>query len=236
MKPIPMFPVAPPPRDDVGQAPIAQQVEAAPGEVELDAVVRAQSSAPQVVKRLTTLEDCLWAAVDALAKLPEKVREVLDADTIIERAKFLLRGDLELPEHRINETSGQHASTEPPTGESKIDISCAFQISESSRGHIGRIGHFFTGISLRFSHMGTSRKLRPMRPIRSSDCNTLVSNIRSEPIGSSNWAGRCNFYRIKRSPGPSSMIRKATTLCCSNPASAAAEISLSECELPATFA
>jgi hypothetical protein len=48
-----MFPVAPPPRDDVDQAPIAEQVEAAPGEVELDAVVRAQSSAPQVVKRLT---------------------------------------------------------------------------------------------------------------------------------------------------------------------------------------
>jgi hypothetical protein len=62
---------------------------------------------------LTTLENCLWAA-DALAKLPEKVREVLDADTIIERAKLLLRGDLELPEHRINETSGQHASAEPP--------------------------------------------------------------------------------------------------------------------------
>jgi hypothetical protein len=28
-----------------------------------------------VVKRLTTLEDCLWAAVEALGKLPEKVRE-----------------------------------------------------------------------------------------------------------------------------------------------------------------
>lgn len=99
MKPMPMFPVAPPPRDDVERAPIAQEVEAAPGEIELDAVVRAQSSAPQVVQRLTTLEDCLWAAVDALSKLPESVRVVLDADAIIQRAKFLLRGDLELPEH-----------------------------------------------------------------------------------------------------------------------------------------
>jgi len=95
-----MFPVAPPPRDDVDQAPIAQQVEAAPGEIELDAVVRAPSSAPQVVDRLTTLEDCLWAAVDALGKLPVKVRDALGADAIIDRAKFLLRGDLELPEEK----------------------------------------------------------------------------------------------------------------------------------------
>lgn len=98
MKPMPMFPVAPPPRDDVDQAPIAQQVEAAPGEIELDAVVRAQSSAPQVVERLTTLQDCLWAAVDALGRLPASVREILGADVIIDRAKFLLRGDLEVPE------------------------------------------------------------------------------------------------------------------------------------------
>lgn len=98
MKPMAMFPVAPPLRDDVDQAPVAQQVEAAPGEIDLDAVVRAQSTAPQVVERLTTLEDCLWAAVDALGKLPPKAREILGADAIIDRAKFLLRGDLEIPE------------------------------------------------------------------------------------------------------------------------------------------
>jgi hypothetical protein len=103
LKPMPMFPVAPPPRDDVDQAPIAQQVEAAPGEIELDEVVRAQSSAPQVVERLTTLEDCLWAAVDALGKLPVKAQEVLGADAIIERAKILLRGDLEVPEEKERE-------------------------------------------------------------------------------------------------------------------------------------
>lgn len=98
MKPIAMFPVAPPLRDDVDEAPVAQQVEAAPGEIDLDAVVRAQSTAPQVAERLTTLEDCLWAAVDALGKLPPKAREILAADAIIDRAKFLLRGDLEIPE------------------------------------------------------------------------------------------------------------------------------------------
>lgn len=100
---MPMFPVAPPLRDDVDQAPVTQQVEAAPGEIELDAVVRAQSSAPQVVQRLATLEDCLWAAVDALGKLPERLRAALDADAIVERAKFLLRGELEIPEYRQGE-------------------------------------------------------------------------------------------------------------------------------------
>ncbi len=98
MKPMAMFPLSPPLRDDVDQAPIAQQAEAAPGEIDLDAVVRAQSSAPQVVERFATLEDCLWAAVDALGKLPPKAREILGADVIIDRAKFLLRGDLEVPE------------------------------------------------------------------------------------------------------------------------------------------
>jgi len=114
MKPIPMFPISPPPRDDVDQAPVAQQVEAAPGEIELDAVIRAQSSAPQVVKRLTTLEDCLWAAVDALGKLSQHAREVLGADAIIDRAKFLLRGDLELPEKHVNETPSEEGAKREP--------------------------------------------------------------------------------------------------------------------------
>lgn len=117
MKPMAMFPVSPPPRDDVDQAPIAQQVEAAPGEIELDAVVRAQANAPQVVQRLTTLEDCLWAAVDALAKLPDKAREILGADAIIDRAKFLLRGDLEIPEKQQLEDLGEPEISPPdPTG------------------------------------------------------------------------------------------------------------------------
>jgi hypothetical protein len=116
MKPMPMFPIAPPARDDVDQAPIAQQVEAAPGEIALDAVIRAQSSAPQVVRRLTTLEDCLWAAVDALGNLPAKAREVLGANDIIERAKILLRGDLEVPEHdgpAVPEFASEQSSEAP---------------------------------------------------------------------------------------------------------------------------
>lgn len=124
MKPMPMFPIAPPARDDVDQAPIAQQVEAAPGEIALDAVIRAQSSSPQVVRRLTTLEDCLWAAVDALSKLPAKAREVLGADDIIERAKILLRGDLELPEHDeriVSELPPERSSEQPSESPSQPD-------------------------------------------------------------------------------------------------------------------
>lgn len=120
MKPMPMFPIAPPPRDDVDQAPIVLEVESAPGEVELDAIIRAQSSAPQVIQRLTTLEDCLWAAVEALGKLPPQIRDVLAADAIIDRAKFLLRGDLELPdrnqyEPREHAGEADQSSTEEGT-------------------------------------------------------------------------------------------------------------------------
>lgn len=117
MKPMAMFPLSPPLRDDVDQAPVTQQVEAAPGEIELDAVVRAQASAPHVVERLTTLEDCLWAAVDALGKLPPKAREVLGADAIIDRAKFLLRGDLEIPEKQHVEELGEAEIRETDPGE-----------------------------------------------------------------------------------------------------------------------
>jgi hypothetical protein len=88
---MPMFPVAPPPRDDEDQAPIVQQVEAAPGEIELDAVVRAQSSAPQVVERLTTLEDCLWAAANAESTGP--VRRKKRAPTLVESSKLTSSAD-----------------------------------------------------------------------------------------------------------------------------------------------
>jgi hypothetical protein len=117
MKPIAMFPVAAPLRDDVDQAPVAQKVEAASGEIELDAVIRAQSSAPQVVERLTTLEDSLWAAVDALGKLPEETRKLLGANIIIERAKFLLRGDLEIPERQETEAGEVADGCEPESSD-----------------------------------------------------------------------------------------------------------------------
>lgn len=120
MKPISMFPMASTPRDDVDKAPIALQIEAAPGEVELDAVIRAQSSAPQVIQRLTTLEDCLWAAVDALGKLPEHTRDALGANAIIDRAKFLLRGDLELPEYGIDDV--ERADHQDATAAEENDV------------------------------------------------------------------------------------------------------------------
>lgn len=132
MKPMPMFPIAPPPRDDVDQAAIALQVEAIPREVELDAIIRAQSSAPQVIQRLTTLEDCLWAAVEALAKLPPQIREVLAADAIIDRAKFLLRGDLELPDRNQCETPEHSGEAEENTTEEGVSPE---QVAHSALTH-----------------------------------------------------------------------------------------------------
>jgi hypothetical protein len=92
-----MFPLPTPPRDDVAESAIVLHEEQRAGEVELDAVIRAQSSAPQVVKRFTALEDCLWKAAEALVKLSSEDRERIGADQIIERARILLNGDLEIP-------------------------------------------------------------------------------------------------------------------------------------------
>jgi hypothetical protein len=92
-----MFPGPVAPRDDVAESAIVLHEEQRIGEVELDAVVRAQSSAPQVVKRFSELENCLWAAAEALVKLSSEDRERIGADEIIDRARILLNGDLEIP-------------------------------------------------------------------------------------------------------------------------------------------
>ena len=48
-RPDPVFPTAPSPRADEDTAAIEQTLEALPGETEIDAVAKAQSSAPQIV-------------------------------------------------------------------------------------------------------------------------------------------------------------------------------------------
>lgn len=86
------FPFSVPPRDDVEQAPIGVQAEAAPGEVALDAVIRAQSSAPQIARRITDLETCLWALADYLEQ------HQLDEEglALVERAREILKTRLEI--------------------------------------------------------------------------------------------------------------------------------------------
>ena len=88
--PNPVFPVAPSPRADEDTAVIEQVLEAVPGQVEMDALVRAQSSAPQIVERMVKLENCVWSLASAIILLPDSA---MDSDTrrkLIEQARILL--------------------------------------------------------------------------------------------------------------------------------------------------
>ena len=86
-----MFPGPVPPRADEDTAPIEQVIEEATlGQTELDSVVKAQSSAPQVVERMVKLEECLWSLAKILSLLPPETRQAIGADVAIEQAKLLL--------------------------------------------------------------------------------------------------------------------------------------------------
>jgi hypothetical protein len=98
------FPTPTPPRDDQESAAIEFVQEQVPGEVELDAVVRAQSSAPQIVARMIALENCIWSLASLLLSLPPETREKIAAQGPLEAARALLLKsvvldhNLELPE------------------------------------------------------------------------------------------------------------------------------------------
>jgi hypothetical protein len=101
---IAMFPTAHPPRADEDTAAIAQVVEQVPGEVELDRIIKAQASAPQIAKRMADLENSVWSLVGILLLLPETTRDKIGATEAIEQARLLLHRsmvmdhNLELPE------------------------------------------------------------------------------------------------------------------------------------------
>ncbi len=76
-------------RADVDEAAITEQVEQLPGELDVDRVIKAQVSSPQVVRRITELEDCLWAVAQDLLRLDPRAPSA-------ERAKFLLRNRMEI--------------------------------------------------------------------------------------------------------------------------------------------
>lgn len=103
---ISMFPKAHIPRLDE-DIPVAEAVlEAVPGEVELDAVVKAQSSAPHIVERMVKLEDCIWSLAGILLLLPKEMRDRIGATEAVEQARLLLHQsqvldhNLELPEKK----------------------------------------------------------------------------------------------------------------------------------------
>lgn len=90
-----IIPVRPRSRADVDEAAVTEQVDQIPGELDVDRVIKAHLSAPQVAQRIAELEDCLWALTRELQKF--------DPTSIVaERAKLLLKNSLEVggPEGR----------------------------------------------------------------------------------------------------------------------------------------
>jgi hypothetical protein len=87
---MPMFPTAHPPRADEDTSAIERVVERVEGEVDLDQAVKAQTSAPQVTKRMVELENSMWTLVRLLLLLPEATRAKIGANEAIEHARELL--------------------------------------------------------------------------------------------------------------------------------------------------
>ncbi len=91
-----------------GETYIAEYIEKVEGEVALDTYVKAQTSAPEVVKRITELENCLHHLANAVSngfnldKHPE-------LRTAVEEAKFVLKNRLEVDEskHRFHSELGK---------------------------------------------------------------------------------------------------------------------------------
>jgi hypothetical protein len=90
-----------------GEATVSEYIEKREGEVALDTYVRAQTSAPEVVKRISELENCLWRVADAISTAVD-----LDAHpelrSAVEAAQVLLRNRLEVDEtkHRFHSELG----------------------------------------------------------------------------------------------------------------------------------
>jgi len=64
-------------------------VEHIDGETSFDQIARAQASMPQIVERITELENCLWALAEELVRFDPRNPQ-------IERAKLLLKNRLEI--------------------------------------------------------------------------------------------------------------------------------------------
>jgi predicted CoA-binding protein len=86
-----IIPIRPSSRADVDEAAVTEQVDQIPGELDVDRVIKAHLSAPQVVQRIRELEDCLWALTQELLKFAP-------GSIVAERAKLLLKNSLEIGE------------------------------------------------------------------------------------------------------------------------------------------
>jgi len=87
----PVFPTAQPPRADEDLAPIEEVIQHVPGEIDLDKIVKAQMSQPQIAKRMINLENSVWSLGGILLLLPEATRAKIGATEGIEQSRLLLR-------------------------------------------------------------------------------------------------------------------------------------------------
>ena len=87
--PLSQMPMNVHPNPKVDETVAEQFIEQIDGETTFDQVAKAQSSMPQVVKRVTELENCLWALAEQLTRVDPRNPQ-------IERAKLLLKNRLEI--------------------------------------------------------------------------------------------------------------------------------------------
>ena len=112
-----LFPTKPPSRDDKDIAEIAQVLESVPGQVQLDAVIKAQMSVPQIVERMVKLENCVWHLASAIALLPDTAMDPVARRKLIEEVRPLLLEskvldhNLELQAHAPAETDDDEITT-----------------------------------------------------------------------------------------------------------------------------
>jgi hypothetical protein len=91
-----------------GETTITEHIEKVEGEVALDTYVKAQTSAPEVVKRITELENGLQRLASiAMTLVHEDKHPELRA--AVEQAKLLLKSQLEIDEskHRFHSELGR---------------------------------------------------------------------------------------------------------------------------------
>jgi hypothetical protein len=90
-----------------GEATITEYIEKIDGQVALDTFVKAQTSAPEVVKRITELENCLWRMADAVLSSGDLDRHP-ELRAAAEEAKLVLKNRLEVNDtkHRFHSELG----------------------------------------------------------------------------------------------------------------------------------
>ncbi len=95
------------PRID-GETTVTEHIEKIEGEVALDTYVKAQTSAPEVVKRITELENCLQRLANAAVAAAGNVEMRPELRASVEEAKLMLKDRLEVDvsKHRFHSELG----------------------------------------------------------------------------------------------------------------------------------